>query len=66
MYDPELTYFADGTDVVMRARGEERRGVTYGVSEDGATYARQAVRWDDGGEDLIAPHVLHRADEVAP
>jgi hypothetical protein len=58
MYDPALTYYADGTRVVMRARGQERRGVTFGRTKGGAVYGSQAVRWDDGGEDLVAPHVL--------
>ncbi|GAA0574788.1 hypothetical protein [Streptomyces mordarskii] len=61
MFDPELTYYADGTPVVMRAKGIERTGSTFGMA-DGAAYAYQAVRWDDGGADLVAPHVLHRAE----
>ena len=59
-FDPELTYFADGTPVEMRWTGGERRGMTVGMSEDVAPYAFQAVRWDDGTEDGVAPHVLHR------
>ncbi|MEV6133082.1 hypothetical protein AB0M05_40890 [Streptomyces violaceusniger] len=61
MFDPELTYYADGTPVVMRAKDTERTGTTFGMA-DGAAYAYQAVRWDDGGADLVAPHVLHRAE----
>ncbi|MEV7839108.1 hypothetical protein [Streptomyces albidoflavus] len=62
MFDPTLTYYADGTHVVMRARGTERSGHTFGMAEGAAPYAFQAVRWDDGGADLIAPHVLHRVE----
>lgn len=61
MYDPELTYFADETNVIMRWAGGEKHGTTFGMSIDSSPYQSQAVRWDDGGEDLIAPHVLHRA-----
>lgn len=59
LFDPQLTYYADGTRVTMRARGAERHGTTVGMAP-GLTYAFQAVRWDDGSSDLIAPHVLHR------
>ncbi|MGX5184947.1 hypothetical protein ACWKT5_19490 [Streptomyces avermitilis] len=65
MFDPELTYYADGTRVVMRAKGNERTGTTFGMADGTAPYAYQAVRWDDGGADLVAPHVLHRADRDA-
>jgi len=65
MFDPELTYYADGTAVIMRARNQERSGVTFGMADDVATYAFQAVRWDDGGADLVAPHVLHRVEPVS-
>lgn len=58
-FDPQLTYYADGTRVTMRARGAERHGTTTGMAP-GLTYAFQVVRWDDGDSDLIAPHVLHR------
>ncbi|MEU8544540.1 hypothetical protein AB0C52_31865 [Streptomyces sp. NPDC048717] len=60
MFNPALIYYADGTHVIMRARGTERSGYTFGMADGAATYAFQAVRWDDGGADLIAPHVLHR------
>ncbi|MBK3640104.1 hypothetical protein JHN46_05425, partial [Streptomyces sp. MBT33] len=63
MFDPELTYYTDGTRVVMRAKDTERTGTTFGVADGAAPYAYQAVRWDDGGADLVAPHVLHRADQ---
>lgn len=63
MFDPELTYYADGTRVVMRAKGTERTGTTFGMAHGAAAYAYQAVRWDDGGADLVAPHVLRRADQ---
>lgn len=70
MFDPELTYYADGTRVVMRAaKGtEERMGTTFGMAGSGLpnVYAFQAVRWDDGSADLIAPHVLHRAEPATP
>ncbi|MFF7953649.1 hypothetical protein [Streptomyces griseorubiginosus] len=65
MFDPELTYYADGTRVVMRAaKGTERTGTTFGMAGSGLpnVYAFQAVRWDDGSADLIAPHVLYRAE----
>ncbi|MDH6489622.1 hypothetical protein [Streptomyces sp. SAI-127] len=67
MFDPELTYYADGTRVVMRAKDTERTGTTFGKAGSGLpnVYAYQAVRWDDGDADLIAPHVLHRADQDA-
>ncbi|MFI2906727.1 hypothetical protein ACG2OD_00435 [Streptomyces sp. PDY-4] len=64
MFDPALTYYADGTHVVMRARGTERSGRTFGVAEGAAPYAYQAVRWDDVGADLVAPHVLRRAEST--
>ncbi|MEV8600981.1 hypothetical protein AB0465_14000 [Streptomyces griseoviridis] len=64
MFDPELTYYTDGTRVVMRAKDTERTGTTFGMAEGAASYAYQAVRWDDGGADLVAPHVLHRADQA--
>ncbi|MFE2268536.1 hypothetical protein ACFXB4_04800 [Streptomyces lavendulae] len=64
MFDPALTYYADGTHLVMRARGTERSGHAFGMAE-GSPYAFQAVRWDDGGADLIAPHVLHRVEDQA-
>ncbi|MFJ9900589.1 hypothetical protein ACIQPR_45410 [Streptomyces sp. NPDC091280] len=65
MFDPELTYYADGTRVVMRARDTERAGVTFGMAESGLpnVCAYQAVRWGDDAVDLVAPHVLHRADQ---
>ncbi|MGW0889293.1 hypothetical protein ACWDYA_14145, partial [Micrococcus luteus] len=69
MFDPELTYYADGTRVVMRAAKEtERTGTTFGMAGSGLpnVYAFQAVRWDDGSADLIAPHVLHRAEPATP
>ncbi|MGC0379987.1 hypothetical protein [Streptomyces sp. SAI-129] len=65
MFDPALSYYADGTHVVMRARGTERFGHTFGMAEGAASYAYQAVRWDDGGADLVAPHVLHRVESQA-
>ncbi|MEU1151959.1 hypothetical protein ABZ369_02860 [Streptomyces sp. NPDC005918] len=64
MFDPALTYYADGTHLVMRARGTERLGHAFGMA-DGTPYAFQAVRWEDGGADLIAPHVLHRVETRA-
>lgn len=65
MYDPELTYYADGTVVIMRWVGGEKHGTTFGMSVDSGPYQFQAVRWTEGGEDLIAPQVLHRATETA-
>jgi hypothetical protein len=58
-FDPALTYYADGTPVVMRARGEVRRGVAAGRIA-GHPYDFQVVRWNGGGTDHVAPHVLHR------
>lgn len=63
MFHPELTYYTDGTRVVMRAKDTERTGTTFGMADGAAPYAYQAVRWDDDGADLVAPHVLHRADQ---
>ncbi|OEJ29056.1 hypothetical protein AS594_36260 [Streptomyces agglomeratus] len=65
MFDPALTYYADGTHVVMRAQGTERSGHAFGLAEGAAPYCFQAVRWDDGGADLVAPHVLHRVENQA-
>ncbi|MFE3166692.1 hypothetical protein [Streptomyces sp. NPDC059224] len=44
------------------AEGGERSGRAFGMAEGAASYAYQAVRWDDGGADLVAPHVLHRIE----
>ncbi|RSS81549.1 hypothetical protein EF919_40065, partial [Streptomyces sp. WAC02707] len=52
----------DGTHVVMRARGTTRSGRTFGMAKGAASYAYQAVRWDDQGADLVAPYVLRRAE----
>lgn len=63
-FDPELEYYADGTRVVARTTGVERHGTTFGMTEGSATmYGFQAIRWDDGGEDLVAPHVVYRAEQ---
>lgn len=62
MFDPELTYFADGTHVVMRAQGTEQYGVTVGMTTDASPYQFQAVRFADGTVKNVAPHVLHRND----
>lgn len=64
MFDPELTYYADGTHVVMRAQGTEQRGVAVGMTTDAGPYQFQAVRFADGTVKNVAPHVLHR-DDVA-
>lgn len=64
MFDPELTYFADGTHVVMRAQGTEQHGVTVGMTTDAGPYQFQAVRFADGTVKNVAPHVLHRNDAV--
>jgi hypothetical protein len=58
MFDPPLTYWADGTALVMRARGEHRRGIAAGRIA-GHPYDYQVVRWADGSTDNVAPHVLH-------
>lgn len=62
MFDPELTYYADGTHVVMRAQGTEQRGVTIGMTTNAGPYQFQAVRFADGTVKNVAPHVLHRDD----
>lgn len=62
MFDPELTYFADGTQVVMRAQDNEQYGVTVGMTTDASPYQFQAVRFADGTVKNVAPHVLHRND----
>ncbi len=61
-FDPELTYYAGGTHVVMRAaRRPELTGRTVGITDAGlASYCFQVVAWVEGGVDLVAPHVLHR------
>lgn len=64
MFDPELTYYADGTHVVMRAQGTEQQGVAVGMTTDAGPYQFQAVRFADGTVKNVAPHVLHR-DEIA-
>lgn len=65
MFDPELTYFADGTRVVMTWSEGQKTGTTFGRYSGASPYAVQAVRWADGSEDGVAPHVLTRdtADE---
>lgn len=62
MFDPELTYYADGTHVVMRARGTEQQGIAVGMTTDASPYQFQAVRFADGTVKNVAPHVLHRAE----
>ncbi|WP_431983937.1 hypothetical protein [Streptomyces qinglanensis] len=61
MFDPELTYYGDGTAVAVR--GDGKTGTTFGVVP-GEPYAYQAVRWADGSADAVAPHILHRADSA--
>jgi hypothetical protein len=36
MFDPELTYYADGTLVVMRVKDTERTGTTFGMADGAA------------------------------
>lgn len=64
MFDPELTYYADGTHVVMRTQDIEQRGVAVGMTTDAGPYQFQSVRFADGTVKNVAPHVLHR-DEIA-
>ncbi|MBT2492364.1 hypothetical protein J7E96_28410 [Streptomyces sp. ISL-96] len=66
MFDPELTYYADGTPVVMRWTGGEKPGTTAGMTVDRGPYAFQAVTFEDGTTSNVAPHVLHRIDPPAP
>ncbi|MEV0778910.1 hypothetical protein [Streptomyces sp. NPDC050428] len=61
MFDPALTYYANGTRVVMRWNGGEKTGITEGMTRNGGTYQYQAVRFEDGATSNVAPHVLHRA-----
>ncbi|UQA95656.1 hypothetical protein [Streptomyces halobius] len=63
MFDPELTYYADGTAVVMRWEGGEKAGTTIGMTVDRSPYQYQAVRFEDGTTSNVAPHVLHRRVE---
>ncbi len=64
MDDPELTYYADGTLVVMViADRPVKTGVTVGMTEGAIPYQFQAVKWDDGTTDNTAPHVLRRVHE---
>lgn len=68
MFDPELTYYADGTHVVVRGAAplnstvrNGRTGVTQGRTAGSSPYPFQVVRWDDDGTtDNVAPHVLAR------
>lgn len=62
MFDPELTYYADGTYVVMRAQGTEQQGIAVGMTVNAGPYQFQAVRFSDGTVKNVAPHVLHRDD----
>jgi hypothetical protein len=64
MFDPALTFYADGTPVVARAAGldGERRGIAAGRVK-GFPYDFQLIRWNDGGEHAVAPHVVSR-DEM--
>lgn len=58
-FDPALTYFADGTKVIMKTQGATRAGVACGRLL-GSPYDFQAVRFD-GEVAYVAPHVLVRA-----
>lgn len=62
VFDPELTYYADGTRVRMTWSGGTKEGTTFGRYIGAGPYAFQAVRWDDGSEDGVAPHTLTRVD----
>lgn len=64
-FDPELTYYADGTAVVMTTTAGRRYGNTAGRVA-GAPYDFQRVIWADGGADNVAPHVLSRAGKLEP
>ena len=63
MSDPELQFFADGTDVMMIWDGgrKGKRGTTIGVTDGKSPYRYQRVRFFDGTESNVAPHVLHRS-----
>ncbi|MFG2404232.1 hypothetical protein ACGFR8_07810 [Streptomyces brevispora] len=64
MFDPELTYYADGTPVVMRWEGGEETGATVGMTTYRNPYAYQAVQFEDGTIKKVAPHVLHRVEQA--
>lgn len=66
MFDPELTYYADGTPVVMRWTGGEKSGTTAGMTVGRRPYAFQAVTFEDGTTSNVAPHALHRAEPATP
>lgn len=74
MFDPELTFYADGTRVVVRGVSplasdmwDGRTGVTVGRLP-AFPYGYQAVQWDDNGQvDNVVPHILHELPTpVAP
>jgi len=65
MFDPPLTYYADGTPVVMEVLGELRRGLAAG-RVDAQPYPWQRVLWADNTETNVAPHVLQRDDAADP
>jgi hypothetical protein len=67
MFEPVLTYYADGTAVVMQTPGTSRTGTTAGI-KTAFPYAFQLVDWPDGTRGAVAPHVLRRApgQQVAP
>lgn len=63
--ESELTYYADGTRVIVRGSSKDgRTGTTIGVKH-AFPYPFQAVRWDDGDSSCIAPHPLRRIEVAA-
>lgn len=62
MFDPELTIYADATDLMMIWDGgrKGRRVIAVGVTVEAAPYRMQTVIFADGTRANVAPHVLHR------
>lgn len=66
--EPERTFFADGSRVVLRNHDEprkRRKGTTYGILA-GPKNALQAVIWDDGDVSNVGIQVLERLAEPVP
>lgn len=63
MWDPELTYYRDGTRVLRRGIAKPTHGTAVGITLDAIPYQFQVVKWDDGTETNTAPHVLVKVHE---
>lgn len=66
MFDPELTYYRDGTAVAVRWAGGEQLGTTAGMTTDRRPYPFQVVRYQDGSTVNAAPHVVHKLAGPGP